>query len=191
MHVSASLPARTLLYALPLVLLTTLLAALVAAAVQQDQRQTANDPQIQLAEDTAAALAAGQPVTALVPATKVDLATSLAPYLIVYDDAGRPVAASATLNGAIPALPAGVLDAVRPGGEDRITWQPQAGVRGAAVITRVGGAAPGFVLAGRSLREVEKRIDALTGIVLLAWLGGLVVSVASGLLLAWALPRLV
>jgi hypothetical protein len=51
------------------------------------------------------------------------------------------------------------LDYVKQNGEDRVTWQPEAGVRIAAVIEGYGGAAPGYVLAGRSLREVEIRED--------------------------------
>lgn len=58
---------------------------LIYTAVQQDLRQSANDPQIQMAEDTATKLAAGQQVQNVVPAEKVDIATSLAPYIIVFD----------------------------------------------------------------------------------------------------------
>ena len=42
-------------------------------------------------------------------------------------------------------------------------------MRSATVISRVGGSRPGFVLAGRSLREVEKRESELTQMVLGAW----------------------
>ena len=52
------------------------------------------------------------------------MAASLAPYLIVFDDAGRPIASSARLAGAPPVPPPGVFDYTRAAGEDRITWQP-------------------------------------------------------------------
>lgn len=127
------------------------------AVVQQDLREGANDPQIQMAEDAAAQLGAGQPVQAVVPRQTVDIATSLAPFMIVFDNNGNPIASSARLNGQIPAIPSGVFDSVRQNGEDRITWQPQPEVRSAIVVTQFKGAQSGFVVAGRSLREVEIR----------------------------------
>ena len=147
----------------------TLLIGLVYTVAQQSMRLSANDVGVQLAEDAAAALEAGQVAAGLVGAP-VDLARSLAPFTIVYDDAGQVVASSARLDGETPVLPAGVLGNARQRGESRITWQPQPGVRLATVVTRVGGATPGFVVAGHSLREVERRIDELGLLVGVAWL---------------------
>lgn len=178
---SGPLP-RAILYWLPVALSITVLSALVYLAVQQSFRQTANDPQIQMAEDAASQLEAGGQPQALMSASKVDMARSLAPFLIIYDDAGRVTASSVQLEGRTPSLPDGVFSAVRQSGEDRLTWQPQEGVRNAAVVTRFGGAKPGFVLAGRSLREVENRESQLTEMVALAWVAALV-----GSLVAWVL----
>jgi hypothetical protein len=163
------LVAAVLIYWVPLAVAVTLLCGLVYAAVQQTYRQGANDPQLQMASDAAAALGAGQPASAVVPAAKVQMASSLAPYLIIFDDAGRVLASSVELNGAVPVPPVGVLEAARGRGENRVTWQPAPAVRSAAVVVRYGGVQPGFVLAGRSLREVEARVDELTLTVGLAW----------------------
>ena len=160
-------------YWLPLSVVITLLSGLVYGAGQQVLRWAANDPQIQMAEDAANALTNGQAPQTVVPAASVDIASSLAPYLVVFDDAGKPVASSGLLHGQPPTLPSGVFDYVRQHGEDRITWQPEPGVRSATVITRVSGSRPGFVLAGRSLREVEQRESQLELIVGLGWLGTL------------------
>jgi hypothetical protein len=139
-------------------------------AVQQVQRLAANDPQIQLAEDGAAALSAGQSVAAVVPEGTVDMANSLAPFVMVFNQNGTPLAGDVQLQGRLPDLPAGVFEAVRQHGEDRITWQPQPGVRNAAVMVAFSGKQPGYMLAGRSLREVEKRADQLLLLVGAAWL---------------------
>jgi hypothetical protein len=139
---------------IPIAVAVTGLAALVYAAVQQDLRQGANDPQVQLAQDAAARLDAGATPTAVVPSETVELATSLAPYLVVFDSTGGQLASSAVLHGAAPPFPTSVFDAVRRRGEDAITWQPEPGVRSAVVIRPWRG---GFVLAGRSLRLVEER----------------------------------
>src|SRR4051812_19741980 len=95
---------RVFLYWLPVALIITVLSGLVYVAVQQNFRQSANDPQIQMAEDAAAALEAGAQPQAVVGTGKVDMARSLAPFLIVYDDQGQPLAASVQLNGQIPTV---------------------------------------------------------------------------------------
>jgi hypothetical protein len=153
---------------LPLAVATAGLCGLAYLTVQQALRQGANDPQIQMAEDAANALNGGASVDSIVPATKVELAESLAPFLIVYDDSGNVKASSASLHGSVPVYPSGVLHYVRQNGEERVTWQPEKGIRMATVVTRY---AKGFILSGRSLREVEKRADGIEqicGLVLLA-----------------------
>lgn len=106
-------------------IIVTGLIGIVYAAIQQSIRQGANDPQIQMAEDAAAKLAGGQSAQSVVPLEKVDIANSLAPYLIVFNANGNPVASSAQLDGQTPTIPAGVFDAAKQKGEDRITWQHQ------------------------------------------------------------------
>jgi hypothetical protein len=120
-----------------------------------------------------------------VPSAKVDLARSLAPYLIVFDEAGQPLASSAELDGQVPPLPTGVLDRARAVGEHRVTWQPRPDVRSAAVIVHHAGPRPGFVLVGRSLREVERRVDGLTLMVGLAWAATLAGSLVAVVAAVW------
>ena len=159
------------------------LAGLLYVTVQQVVRSAADDPQIQMAEDAATALNNGEQMQSIVPVGKVDIATSLALYMIIFDINGKPVVSSAQLNGQVPTIPPGVFDAVRQHGEDRITWQPQPGVRSAVVVVQFHGSGGGFVLAGRSLREVEKREDDLLHIDLLGWAAILIVSFLASALL--------
>ncbi|GAC1680516.1 MAG: hypothetical protein NVS9B9_01750 [Ktedonobacteraceae bacterium] len=146
------------------------------AAMQQILRQGADDPQIQMAEDAAAKLAAGQSIQDVMPAEKVNIATSIAPYMIIFDAKGIPIASSAQLNGQTPTIPSGVFDYVQKNGEDRITWQPQDGVRSAVIVTQFKGSSTGFVLAGRSLREVEKREDNILLLLNVGWIGMLIIT---------------
>jgi hypothetical protein len=141
---------------IPLAIVTAGVCGLVYLAIQQSLRANANDPQIQMAEDAASALNNGVAPDALVPTNKVDIAASLAPFLIIFDESGNVLALSATLHGQNPSVPAGVLDYAKQNGENRVTWQPESGVRTAAVIVK---SDKGFVLAGRSLRESEKRTE--------------------------------
>lgn len=162
---------------------------LVYVTVQQSLRSGANDPQIQMAGDFAAQLGGGADPVALLGTSKVDLATSLSPYAIVFDDAGHPLASTGVLGGAVPAPPAGVLRAARDH-RNELTWQPASGVRSAIVVEPFhAGARSGVVLVGRSLTEVEKREDFLFWMTTAALVGGLGVTALACLAVAWLRPR--
>ncbi len=161
---------------LPLAAVATLVCGLVYLAVQQSLRWGANDPQIQMAEDAAASLAAGGTAESMLPPTQVEISNSPAPFMVIYSDAGEPLVSSGLLHGVVPHLPSGIFDYTRQNSEDRVSWQPESGVRIAAVVVAYGGAQPGFVLAGRSLREVEIRENGVEQITGIAWLVTLVVS---------------
>ncbi len=161
---------------LPLALLITAFCGLVYVSVQQSLRQNANDPQIQLAEDGGVALARGESVESVVPSATIDIARSSVPFVMVFDDNGVVLASSGQIHGQAPALPAGVLDYVQQHGEDRVTWQPEPGVRIAAVVMRYNETNSGYILAGRSLREVEKRESQVSFFAGATWLGTLITS---------------
>lgn len=159
--------------------------------VQQVLRSGANDPQIQIAKDSAAVLARGEEPAFMASNVygQVDIAKSLAPFLITYDGAGKPLAATGKLNGKMPAPPAGVFAYAKKHGENRLTWQPAKGVRIAAVLVYYGGGREGFALSGRSLLEVEKRESAaenlaafgLIASIFLAFIGFFVINRHRGL----------
>ena len=164
--------------------------ALIAyALVVQIERQGANDPQIQLAEDGATRLEHGLPLTQVVPADTIDVARSLAPFVIVLDDAGKPVASSGLLDGQAPIPPPGAIAFVRGNGEERVTWAPRPGLRLASVIRRVAGSRPGFIIAARSLREVQWRIARLTRIIAIGWTLCLIALTGAVAVLTWMAGR--
>ncbi len=108
-----------------------------------------------------------------IPDDSIDMAQSLSPFLIAYDAQGNPVGTQAKLNGKIPAPPKGVFENVRSNGEERFSWEPQPGVRIAAVMLHIPAGAnvkEGFVVAGRSLREVEVREKQLGQLAFINWL---------------------
>lgn len=165
-----SISFKTALF-LILATIITILCSVIYLAVQQNYRLSANDPQVQISESTANMLSQGQDLTSILPEKKADLNKSLAAFIIVYDNAQNPTISSAQLDGQIPELPKGVLDAALEHGQNRVTWQPKEGVRIASVVTRFDG---GYVLAGRSLREVESRIGLLGKEVGLGWLAAII-----------------
>ena len=147
----------------------TLLCLALYLVTQQMWRQMANDPQLQMARDAAAALAEGQPADADVPKVSVDMARSLAPFVMVLSDTGAVLASNGRIGGQTRTVPGGVLDFVRTHGEEGVTWQPERGVRIAAVVVRNPQPPGGFVVVGRSLTETQERIAQFGRLITLCW----------------------
>ncbi len=176
-----SILSRGFLLWLPLAISVTGVCLLVYGAVQQNYRQSLNDPQVQMAEDAARALSAGAVPASVIPhgTPAVDIASSLSPYLAVYDDKGLMLESSATLgNAPLPHPPGGVFDAALQNqgkdtsipGQNRVSWEPTPGLRSAIVTQHFSGTHSGFVVVGRNMREVEKREQQLANFVLVAWI---------------------
>jgi hypothetical protein len=83
---------------LPLALAITLIYGAIYATGQQILRQSANDPQIQLAEDAARDLDQGATAAIVVGQQTADLTISLAPFIMVVDSKGTVVASSGVIN---------------------------------------------------------------------------------------------
>lgn len=171
---------------LPTALAITIMGGLSYWAVQQNYRMSANDPQIQIAEDSLSDLQQVPDLNQLSSAfSKIDINKTLATFLVVYDDNGRPVAGNGYLNNSLPNLPSGTFDIAKKKTDDRFSWQPNSSLRFAAVLKHFSGKQSGFILAARSLRETEKREDMLTIGTAIAW----VLSMIMSLLWCGALAR--
>jgi hypothetical protein len=86
----------------------------------------------------------------------------------------------------VPTPPAGVFDYLRQHSSDTITWQPQHGVRIAAVLRPVHGPNPGYILTGRSLRLVEEQESIFWRMAFSVWIGLLAVLACGAVLLSRA-----
>jgi hypothetical protein len=159
---------------LPFVVVISAFSLLVYATVQQSLRQGLNDPQIQMAEDTAYSLDHGVTVGESVPTEQIEISRSLAPFITILDKSGKPLASSGLLNGELPKVPQGVLDSAEQDGEDRISWQPMDTTRIAAVVVPY---SDGFVLAGRNMREVEQRENQVWEFSLATWLAAMILTI--------------
>jgi hypothetical protein len=171
---------------IPLAALAVLVSGMVYLTEQQSYRSTANDPQLQMATDAVNALNTGADPQSVVPATKLDIASSLAPYLAIYDANAQLVAASATQHGQPLDVPSGVFQSATANSPNVVTWQAKTGERNAIVVMPY---TTGYVLAGRSLRPTEAREDQLlwqVAAACLVTLGGTYLAVlATRLAAAW------
>jgi hypothetical protein len=157
------------------------------AAAQQAYRQSANDPQAVLATEAARALSGGAEIGNVLPSGgAVAIEASLSPYVIIYDRTGTPVSGNGSLHGSAPVLPVGVLAAAQEKGQNRLTWQPEEGIRQAIVVVPYQSATSGgYVMAGRSLAEAESREADLTLMALVALAAALGVSLVAVLVREW------
>ena len=139
---------------LPLGISIVLISGLIYFVVEQSYRSSANDPQVQISEDVATAIQGGNDPSSLLGSSTVDMANTLSNIAIIYDDSGKVVASTGTLNNNVPTLPKGVLDTTRKNGSDTFTWSPDGKNRYAANTKAfdVSGT-KGFVIIARSLER--------------------------------------
>ncbi len=150
----------------------------IYVVVQQDQRSDANQPQIELAEDTATQLANAANPHSLVSG-RVDIVNSLAPFILIYNRSGHIVAGNGYYYGVLPQAPIGFLQSSNGKPYSFVTWQPSTSVRIAAVSVATNSY---YVVSGRSLTEVEKNE---TKTLLLSAFGGFAALVTLGVGCIW------
>ena len=126
--------------------------------VQQQNRQQANDMPAIVANETAAHVEANPKLTGI-SLTPINLRTSRATFIDVYDKKGALVAGSGLLDGTIATLPVGVVEHAQAGKPHTVTWAPDKDVRIATVIVATDNY---FVVGGQSLKSAESRMDSLT-----------------------------
>ena len=152
----------------------------IYVALQQNLRQSANNMPFQIALDTAMRLNSGESATSVIPAENIDIKQSLSPIVMVYDKNYKLLATNAVLDGKAPVIPNGVLLNATQNG-NRVTWQPENGVRLATVTVPYSN---GYVVAGQSLRETESQISKMGNMVLMMWafsvIAGLIVIYVGG-----------
>jgi hypothetical protein len=153
-----------LLYWLSGAIILTLIFGTIYAAVQQNWRLGLNIDLAPMASTAIRDAGSGFSSTQIVG---VPVENNDGPFLIMYDRNGSVDLSGLTINHQPPQLPASVLKNLQTGGETRITWQPQPGYRYATVIKKYDG---GYVLAGRSLKDVETQEDKLAIVCVFAWL---------------------
>lgn len=160
------------------VVLLTIIFGTLYVSIQQVLRQSANDPQIALSEDLAQNRSQRSDGSTLeLGGPTVDIRSSLQPFIMEFNDKG--VLQQTNLNleefyrdtKQIVTVPPGVFEYTRNHKQDRFTWQPFSNVRIATVVTYFKGKSSGFVLVGRSLREVEAREENMMKLVGLGWAG--------------------
>jgi hypothetical protein len=176
---------RALSYALPALAGVTIIAAIAYVNDQQTWRMAANEPQEWIAQSAVNTSAQESVVNVPVlaptpedvapisrPVEKIVIERDEAPYTILYDAKRNAVSGTGYLHGVLPQLPSGIFDAALKNGVNRITWQPEPGVRQAILIIPIksGPLAGGFAVAGRSLAYTEWQEAQLMQRWILGWL---------------------
>ena len=151
----------------------------VYVVAQQSVRASANTEPAAAAAREVQLLAAG---SGTLSDQRVELTADSGPFVVVYDAGNAPVAGTVVRNGALPVVPSGVLATARLQGQDKVTWQPAAGLR-FAVVARAGSDGR-VVVGGQSLAPFEDRDTQTLMLVGVGWLASIVCLAG-----AWILTR--
>ena len=157
---------KTILH-LSAITIITIIIGLIYCSVQQNYRSSANDPQVQIAHKLRGDLQKGIPLSF---GDSVEMETSLSVFQQTYDKNANPLLSTGYLNGKVPRLPKAVFKYAKANGEHWLTWQPQENVRMATGIVRVNVGPVAYLVVGRSLNEVEKRIASMSKMIFMGWL---------------------
>jgi hypothetical protein len=165
----------------------TLVLLVMAVTAQQIVRREADVKPRQAVASIAARLGAGADEHILQPHEEIsnlDWLRSDHTFAAIYNPAGEPIAASATLHGAFPHPPSLIFPRIRQTGRTIITWQPENRVRLALTVRPLPDG--NYVVAGQSLLPFERRESALRLSFAIAW--GLILCAAGGLFLRRPAP---
>lgn len=154
-HFRSALPAM-----IPFVVSITAVLVVMYGITQTVYRQTANDPQVQRVHEVLEKIESGVSPTTIRSSFPIDLTTSLDTFIIITDESGKIQASDAFIAGRQPVPPVASLRYAAEHGQQRITWQPEDGVR-LAIVTQTSKDKKTMVVVGRSLQEAEQRIRQL------------------------------
>jgi hypothetical protein len=149
---------NTILSWLPLSAAVVCTFGIMYLAVQQYIRLSADELPLQYAENVKVKMESGTPLSEVIRGTEpVDMQKSLSPFVIICNGDGNVLSSTTLLHNNHP-VPQGVLTFAKRYGENRRTWQPAHTIRNAIVVLpwSINGN-EGYIIGGRSLREVEKR----------------------------------
>lgn len=93
--------------------------------------------------------------------------SSYAPFIIVSDKTGKPVAGSANLDTQLPSLPKGVVEHATAKKNHAVVWSPIEDKQFATVTVKAGNY---YVTAGQSLERVQQRCQQLVSITAIGFL---------------------
>ncbi|KKP56005.1 MAG: hypothetical protein UR49_C0022G0010 [candidate division WS6 bacterium GW2011_GWF2_33_92] len=141
---------------IPYVICLTMTAGTLFVVLQQSLRLEGDNPQTQMAEDIAYNLDNGLLISQYITHDNIDISRSLDTFVIIYGNDNNKISSNANIHGQEPMIPVGVLEYAKENGQNKVTWQPETGVRIATVVNKYNN---GTVLVGRSLREIEDRVE--------------------------------
>ena len=160
-------------YAVLFAMLCSVLLLGVYVVNQQILRRGADDQPGQIVARVRGEVAHGADAATVLSGPKQELSSpewlaGKSAFGAVYDADGKVVASDATLWGELPQPPQGIFGIIRDRGWDKVTWQPQRGVRVALTGLPLPGG--GYVLAGQSLIPGEARTAQFSTLMRWVWL---------------------
>ncbi|HMQ02101.1 MAG TPA: hypothetical protein PKD79_03470 [Candidatus Doudnabacteria bacterium] len=159
---------RAIAIFLTLAVVISVLFVSICYSARTVMRQAANDPQIEVTDQVTNIVRQGVPIDAIVSgAEQIDMASSKALFVMIFDNNRTLVGSSAQLEGEAPTAPSEAFDKAGTQADYRFDWEPRPGVKVAAIMKQIDDDA--YVLAGRSLAEFETRTQTLKAPLWIGW----------------------
>ena len=146
---------------------------LIYVITQQSLRLSANHRPIEIANDLAIKLEAGNKIEVLVASDKTDISKSLSPFVMIYDPNKTLMMTSGLMGNTNPVYPSGVFAYVDQHKTDQVTWQTSNGLRYASVVIKTSN---GYIVVAQSLKQTENLIGLIGELDLIAWILGVIFS---------------
>ncbi len=161
----------------PIAVSLTCMCLILYVVTRESYRSSQHDPQMQIAEDSALRVSAGINPTTFAIKETVDISVSLSSWLAIYDATGTPIVSTGLIDGEMPQPPAQVFHELRSrtidvstgpaqAKENLASWELPSGVRQALVVVQT---KDHFIVAGRSMREVDQRIWNMESAIGIGW----------------------
>lgn len=161
----------------PLGLTITLIFLVIYLVMTQSYRHNSYDPQIQVVNDYVNNLEDGKKIDPAKITSKVNIKTSLSSFVMFFDKDQKTLASTAKIGGATPTLPKELLQDAKKKGEVRVIWEPEKGIKTATVVRYYQAKDnSGYVVTGRSLKEVENRISNLNYLITIGFIVTIILS---------------
>lgn len=159
---------RTAIIFTALALVVTIIFGAIFGTGQQILRSQAEQEQVRGVRQVESVVQQGIPLNLIISSEEaVEMKDSLELFAMTFDANRQVLGTTAKLGEETPTPPENAFTEAKATGEHRFTWEPQEGVRIAAVLKPIGD--QGFILAGRSLSETEKLVETLAWCTIIGW----------------------
>jgi hypothetical protein len=178
---------KTFRHALLPIIVTLLVVSSTFVLLQQTIRNGVNDELVNVADSVVAAVEKNRAVLDSQPQDQlIDPSKSNAIFIQAYNEDGSLILSTLGVDGNKDTkIPKKVLDNIKVGVTNYVTWAPKKDTRLATVTKKFGGDKPGFILTGKSLKSTDLNAHIVGKLAVLCLLASLIIILLASFAIAY------